>query len=1197
MRLKTIEIKGFKSFADKTVLHFTENMTGVVGPNGCGKSNTIDAIRWVLGEQKSKMLRLEKMENIIFNGTKKRQPAGRAEVTLTLENTRNLLPTEFTTVTISRILYRSGDSEYRLNDVRCRLKDITDLFLDTGIGSDSYAIIELKMIDEILNDKDNSRSRLFEQAAGISKYKVRKKETLAKLNATDADLTRVEDLLFEIEKNLKTLEKQAKQTERYYKLRDQYKELSIQLALHQLQSHKQNLTQLQQHRQTETDKRLQFETQITQLEAGIEDKKLLILQQEQALAAQQKQLNELVGKLRAKENDKNLLSQNLRFLTEKQQNLNTQITQSAQLTDNLNREIAFLAHDLVGEKELLTQVTLKLQTCRTQADEVKTRYQNARTQADALQQNLRDTERQMAELEKKTAVIVSQKENLRQQIQDNQLRFQTRQEELAEMKTGLQQAEEELVNAQDYLERLQYDEETLQEQIALAAKHIETQQQQLNNLHRAYDARQNEFRLLKSMVDSMEGFPDSVKYLKQNITQWNNQPDLPPLLLDVINCPDEYKIALENYLKPYLNHYVVEQQEQAAAALRLLDRTNKGKAGFFILNDLQNTTPPAPLTVPHLPANAVAALSISAHKQPYNNLAAYLLYNVYIVPNDFEPTNEQLQTGAVFVAQNGKSMRRQAAAEGGAVGAYEGKRMGKRQQLEQLQTEIADLENQTTQLKSQIQQQQNQLQQLKNNQNNKKNEINRHKNHTDAIQKRSMSFKLRIESLQSYLNESQTKDTGLADTITTLQTQATQLATQLNEVKNTYAAQKQQADDAQNQAANLNAQLAQANDEFNRQNIEFHKQQNRLNTIEQNLTFKEKQLADTEILLQQNNSALTQAATQATQQQEELAELEEVLKIFYRKKEEQEKQVANAEELYFAARNSIADVEKELRELNRHKQLADAALNTIEQQFTQLKINLLSVKERLDIEFQVNIDDIMQLTPDEQYTTPDLEDKVEKLRTQITRFGEINPLAIEAYNEIKERYDFIIAQREDLLEAKKSLQKTMREIEKTATEKFMHAFNHVRQHFIEVFRALFTDEDTCDLVLTNAEEPLESEIDVIARPKGKRPQSINQLSGGEKSLTALALVFAIYLYKPAPFCILDEVDAPLDDANVGKFSNMIRRFSENSQFILVTHNKNTMAAVDVIYGVTMPEEGVSKVVPVDFRTLTNATNEVTLTEQ
>ena len=291
MRLTTLEIKGFKSFADKTTLHFNENITGVVGPNGCGKSNVVDSIRWVLGEQKTSMLRLEKMDNLIFNGTKKRKASGLAEVSLTFENTKNILSTEFKTVTISRRLYRNGDSEYRLNDVPCRLKDITNLFLDTGVSADSYAIIELGMIDEILNDRENSRRRLFEQASGISKYKQRKKETLLKLKGTEGDLERVDDLLFEIENNLKILESQARKTKKYYTLKEEYKILSVELAKQFLARYTAKYKTLDTQQKEEADKQLKVDAELNELEAKLEKSKLVNLEKEKALAVVQKNLN------------------------------------------------------------------------------------------------------------------------------------------------------------------------------------------------------------------------------------------------------------------------------------------------------------------------------------------------------------------------------------------------------------------------------------------------------------------------------------------------------------------------------------------------------------------------------------------------------------------------------------------------------------------------------------------------------------------------------------------------------------------------------------------------------------------------------------------------------------------------------------------------------------------------------------------
>src|SRR6185295_73267 len=352
MRLVTLEIKGFKSFPEKTTINFNDSITGVVGPNGCGKSNIVDAIRWVLGEQKTTMLRSEKMENVIFNGTKARKASSLAEVALTFENDKNLLPSEYHTITIGRHYYRNGDSEYKLNGITCRLKDITSLFLDTGISSDSYAIIELGMVDEILNDKEHSRRRLFEQAAGISKYKSRKKETLNKLEATQVDLNRVDDLLFEIETNLKALETQARKTERYYKLKEEYRTLSIELALFTLEGLKNSFAQLQQQQQQEEDKKLKVETEVSSLEAILEKEKTDNITKEKKMIASQKELNEFITTIKQKENEKNIFSENLKFQKDKGSTLSIQIEKA---NDDL-KQITAGIESLTAQKNQESQV-------------------------------------------------------------------------------------------------------------------------------------------------------------------------------------------------------------------------------------------------------------------------------------------------------------------------------------------------------------------------------------------------------------------------------------------------------------------------------------------------------------------------------------------------------------------------------------------------------------------------------------------------------------------------------------------------------------------------------------------------------------------------------------------------------------------------------------------------------------------------
>ncbi len=1177
MRLKTLELKGFKSFADKTVLHFDQNMTGIVGPNGCGKSNTVDAIRWVLGETRSKNLRSAKMDNLIFNGTNKRKASGRAEVSLTFENTRNLLPTEFSTVTISRIYYRTGDSEYRLNNVKCRLKDIHNLFMDTGVSSDSYAIIELKMIDEILNNKDHSRRRLFEQAAGISKFKIRKKQTLNKLKSTDADLSRVEDLLFEIEGNLKTLERQAKRAQRYNRIKEQYKDLSIELAVHNLQSHKTNFKSLKRREEEESDRKMALQTAITQLEADLERKKTGIVTVEQELAVLQKGLNEHVSRLNTAENNKNLLNQNIRFLREQKDSLSKQIGIARELTASLEKELEYLKWDQKGEDEASAKMMEELGGFKDSVASAREKHNTFRQQLNELERQYRQLERQLFDQEKNIAIKRTHRNSLDREIKENKLRFESRQEELELLSVDAKKAELESQEANEHLQTMRQEEEQIRKAITNLEGSINENRQKLSDLNRQLDADRNEFKLTKSLVDSLEGFPDSVKYLQKNNQQWSNNA---PLLLDVLNCEEAYKLAIENYLKPYLNNYVVENVDEAVAAIHLLDKAEKGKANFFILNEFKQNASPTPSTYP----DAVAAVDIIRVEDTHQALMQHLLKDVYIVNGTFDPKKEQ-ENGSIFISKNGKYVRQRSTLTGGSVGAYEGKRIGRRQHLQKLEKAIEQQSKKVDELRTAQKQQQTDLQQNQRNLKQKTKYIHNHQQKVDKLKQKLLSYQLKIENSQSFIKESEHKESNLADRVKELDQEIKVLNItfdQLNQQREELAKEKTKADQ---QFQEIAGNLRDANQSFNEKNIAYHKQQNRIQSILQNITFKNNQLEQTKEQLNNNQVTLEDTQQKLKDIEGNLQHSGDELASLYIEKEKKEQQLSAVETRYYEERGNLDKLEKNIRIQTKNREQVDQLLSEVREKKNQLQITLLSLKERLHIEFKVDINDIIDNDPSEEWDKPTLEAKVAKLKGQIDRFGEINPFAVEAYEEMKTRYDNIVEQRDDILKAKETLLTTIKEIEETATVKFMDAFTKAREHFIQVFQSLFREGDQCDLFLTDPENPLESSIDIVAKPKGKRPQTINQLSGGEKSLTALALIFSLYLLKPAPFCILDEVDAPLDDHNVSKFTGIIRQFSENSQFIIVTHNKNTMASVDTIYGVVMEEQGISKVVPADFRYL------------
>ncbi|MCB0706480.1 MAG: chromosome segregation protein SMC [Saprospiraceae bacterium] len=1171
MRLKNLEIKGFKSFANETVIHFDQDVIGIVGPNGAGKSNIVDAIRWVLGEQKSKELRLDTMTSVIFNGTKKRKQSGMASVSLTFENTKNLLPTDYHTVTISRVLYRSGDSEYRLNNVPCRLKDITSLFLDTGIGSNSYAIIALGMVDDILADKDNARRRMFEQAAGVSKYKIRKRETLNKLKSTTEDLERVEDLLFEIENNLNSLEKQAKRTKRYFELKQDYKVMSLDLAVIKTASLRIQQAEIQKQLTQEEDAYRSIEAEIRQKEAALEQEKKANLDKEKALSERQRDLNEAVAKIRNMESDRRVLEQRIQFLRQTNAKLDEQIQDASRKIDQLRADVERYQTDLSSEKRIEAELEEQLDEAEANLKKVQQEHGELKTDLDSIMQRQQQAERAVFEMEKQRAINQNRSENLHNEHRRLSEEQENRQKELDELLGGLKDLEVQEKEFQTALQTLEMAENKRQDAIVEAEAHLEQITVQIREVNRNLDAKRNEFKLTKSMVENLEGFPESIKFLSQH-KSWKKDT---PLLSDLIYVQETYRIAIENYLEPYLNYYVVANLAEAAQAVQLLSESQKGKANFFLLDVFKDYRPPMAMA-----PNTTSAIDLIETDPQYHSLVSYLLENVVVTES------EQIQKSMederlVVLSRSGRFIQKRFTLSGGSIGLFEGKKIGRKKNLEILETAITKLEREEDKLSTKYFQQKTKLEGLKTQ--HSKEAMQEATSKLNRLSQDRVSVQTRLENHDQFIQQSQNKLQVMQETLEQIELEENRIKSELinreaaigqvkNEIANTDGSYRQVAE-----------QLSQASTHFNNQNIEFIRQQNKVNAIQRELHFREKQLEETLNALSQNKSNQGETAQELTELHEKLAEMETSLKASYAEKEAKESTLTEVEQTYFQARGGINELEESLRGLNRKQQAAQSLINQLKEKLTEYRFQLSAVSERLHAEFSVRLDDIKDRQVETGLPQDQLQEKVDRLKSRLDNYGEINPMAVEAYDEMKERYDTITQQRDDINKAKDDLMETIKEIEETATAQFLEAFNQARLYFIDVFRSLFTDDDTCDLILLDPENPLESNIEIVARPKGKRPQTISQLSGGEKTLTATALLFALYLLKPAPFCIFDEVDAPLDDANIEKFNRIIKKFSKDSQFIIVTHNKLTMAAVDTIYGVYMQEQGVSNVSQVDFR--------------
>ncbi|MDO8366216.1 MAG: chromosome segregation protein SMC [Saprospiraceae bacterium] len=1172
MRLKSLEIKGFKSFANETVLHFNSDVTGVVGPNGSGKSNVVDAIRWVLGEQKSSQLRLDKMSSILFNGTKKRKEGQMAQVTLTFDNTKNVLPTDYTTVAISRILYRSGESEYRLNGVSCRLKDITSLFLDTGIGPDSYAIIALNMVEDMLSDREQARRKMFEQAAGVSKYKARKHETQQKLEATAADLDRVEDLLFEITDQLKKLEKQAERAQKYYELKAEYKTISVELAVNNLAKHKKTYKELEGQITREEDSYRSTEAMTRLLEADTEAKRKSHTDKETSLSEQQQHVNQLTGRIRGKENEKAMLEQKRSFVNNDLQRLNDQIANSGNTLRSLDAEIEGYQTDLNYERNLEGEFETALAEAQKSLEKVRSDHNLMKGNLDEFVKEQQAIEREIVELEKTKAIQANQIDNLRRDVERTLGDIATRREEMKLLEKNLaEQTQTESAQA-NKIANLDAAETKRRADLAAGELQQDALAKKLADHNRSLDARRNEHKLTKSMVESLEGFPESIKFLSQD-KDWARRC---PLLSDMLYVREEYRIVIENYLEHYLNYYVVPNAEEAMKAIGLLGQSQKGRANFFMMDAFRDYQ--APLSL--LPGG-IRAMDVVEVEAQYRPLMEYLLENVVISEESLPASSAGSEM--TILSKSGTYVKRKFSMSGGSVGLFEGKKIGRKKNLEILETEIKKLEGTENQLNTQLNTLRTQISALRNADQSamlqrEREVLNRLSQDKAGMQAKLDNIAAFVANFDAQAGDANQRIKNLTESNALIETVLTNKTTEAN-------ALRERLTNADGSFRDVAEQLSHASAAYNQKNIEFIRQQNKVNTLRQELTFRENRRNDL-------RQTLSTAQTNLARNNDEIGLIETDIQLItlelttaYAEKKEKEAALSGVEQAYFKARNEIHELENKQRDNFRKQQDLQVLVNRLKEKFNDVKFEITAIGERLRAEFGMGVNDVINQEPNPEYQRDTLERDVNNLKRRLDNYGEINPMAIEAYNEIKTRHDTIAGQRDDILAAKENLVQTMKEIEETATARFLESFAQVRENFINVFRTLFTEDDSADLLLSNPDNPLDSDIVIIAKPKGKRPQTIAQLSGGEKTLTAIALLFALYLLKPAPFCIFDEVDAPLDDANIDKFNRIIRQFSKDSQFIVVTHNKATMTAVDTIYGVYMPEQGVSSVTPVDFRKL------------
>jgi chromosome segregation protein len=966
----------------------------------------------------------------------------------------------------------------------------------------------------------------------------------------------------------------AKQAKKYFELKEEYKKESINLARVSLDRQKESSGNLQKDVERETDRRIALNTQMQEKESEVEKFKADLVNREKTLSSRQKTLNEHVSRIRTYESEKKIKNERLRFLNDKKESVTEQMDQDKKSLERAEFSIQSLEKEKESCEKQLAEQELKLEGLKKEYEEQKVLNNTLQEEVNVLLNNQRKQQDAVYNITKNLEINNIQLSTLKQELEKTSTDDNENSARLAEFDARMKETEKELEKKNKTLKDLEDFEQELQQRIQETEKEIEEIRTTVNQFNRKLDAKQNEFNLTKSMVENLEGFPEAIKFLKKNAS-WGKDT---PLLSDILTCEESYRLSIENYLEPYMNYYVVETIEHAYQAVNMLSDSAKGKANFFILTTFEKFKPSAGKAIDH----TVSALDIVEFDKKYQKLIEYILDNVYVVTEKQDELPED--PDHIFITVNGKITRRKHSITGGSVGLFEGKRIGRAKNLEKLEKEIKNLQVDLDNAKRTLEKKQKDIANFRAGL--KRAEIEELKKEINLITQEFVSLKTKQEQYNQFLSNNALRKEDILEKIQKIQEDIEQAQPKIAEEKANLREMEERLMETREDMLRQNELYNQKSATYNQENIQFHQYQNKLNSLEQEISFKHQSMQASKERIQKNLDELKKnddeikaVLEKADIQDDELIEL-------YKEQERIQEGLSEAEKEFYAIRGNIDELEKAARELRKQRESADNLLIDLQGKLNESKLGLSSVKERLSVEFNINLDELLKEEwPEINETEEDLKKKVVSIREKIDRIGPINPMAMEAFDEISQRHKFIMEQKEDLVKAKTSLLDTIKEIDTVAKVTFMEAYEKIRENFHLVFRSLFTDEDTCDLKLSDENNPLDSEIEIMAKPKGKRPLTINQLSGGEKTLTAISLLFAIYLIKPAPFCIFDEVDAPLDDANIDKFNNIIRKFAKESQFIIVTHNKRTMSSTDVIYGVTMLEQGVSRLVPVDLRSL------------
>ncbi|HEY3294347.1 MAG TPA: chromosome segregation protein SMC [bacterium] len=1173
MQLLSLSINGFKSFAKPTRLEFAPGITCVVGPNGCGKSNVVDSLRWVLGEQRSHVLRSDRMENVIFNGTASRNGAGLAEVKITLDNKSGRLNVPYAEVEIARRLYRDGTSEYLLNGSERRLKDITDLLHDSGMGPNLYTILELKMVEDILREDGEGRRTLFEEAAGVAHYKIRRRQALQKLRQTEEDLVRLADIVSEVERQVSSLKRQAMRAKRYDDLTAQMHALEAALAYTSYVRLRNELLPLEQAMQETSASSEAVKTAIRLEEANLVAIRTTEIDVNKDASALRQKLAAVVSEISAMEAEEAGLrarDQSARQTIERARRERQMHMDKRGLLETRRSGIqeaqTVCREELTQAEERMRKAAEGLAAAEAGLQEVQSRSRAHAELLAGLRSHASKCQNEMTQIAMARAGFVSRKEMLQNDLKSVDAERQSAAGRLQELKAqmGTSDAEEAAARAEEA--RLISESQTRSAELSRLEENVRA-------LASLIDATRSKLELLATLEEKGPRSHSALRTLKSKPVS-----GLIELLGDTIDVAEEYRRALQTALGPAAYYYLTESVESALDAMDLLRRENAGQTTFLPVSEFRSDAPP-PVQPPE--GTVGTALGI-LNGQAQNPVLEHFLGRVVIV-KDWSSAVANFawarDNGCTLVTLDGQWIGRGGLLFGGSNDAGVPVDLGLRRQMTEGRQRLDESTRTREATLVEIRAQRSGLAQVEQELGSVQKRIDGLSARRTGIREQQVKFETRITALDERTQGARTQIADLdqktadCDVRLTAAQEATQTADA--EVK---AAEASGGDIARDLSESQRI-VATERDRKHTTDREHDAARHRLemlNVDEQRINQTLTELAEDLKTTEQNAE---QAANDLVELEKRLKELDALSIEKYRERDQAAQTVDKASQQLDEIRNRIAEQENRLRNLRDSHSGELEGERRIELEIARLRGELDAVihSAQAQFNFDLTAEDFVEQNPNilQTETSPEL---LQECKHKIERLGPVNSLAIEEHARENQRLETMLQQRDDLLKAKKTLEETIARINETAQARFLHTFEAVRSHFQRLFQEFFAAGEA-DLILSG-NDLLEADITLWANPSGKRLKSLSLMSGGEKTMTAIALLFALYHVKPSPFCVFDEVDAPLDDANIDRFNRVIRMHAENTQFILITHNRRTMEIADNLYGVTMEEEGISKLVSV-----------------